>query len=330
MLAVQPTPVHRLPMTASMSHYGHTVKVEVTPSPFSYSSSSSPRNRPKLRHLDSTLSSVSRLGRKQTEGSGYCHCEIRSHSASADEAPFLRKTIDMSDLAEIYRTPGLFEVLFRRVLRSPTPAMLAQLFNEETKQEGVESLEDIRMLDLGAGNGIVSQQFQELGVGYIHGIDMMHEAKMAADRDRPEVFDQYDVVPLQSAPFNAAKIEMPPSSPLGDLRLEPGSYNLLTCASSMGPDDTPPQAFTAAFNLLAPEAWIAFTIRDTFLGGRDTSGFALFIGRCQRAGIMEFKAHQRFRHMIEADGKPTYCIAFVARKVKNISLRWLDLSAVSP
>lgn len=316
MLAVQPTAPHQLPMTASMSHSGHTVKVQVTPP------SSSPSSPTAFGH---PLSSASSSQGKLDEPS-FCHCEIRSHSAAADEAPFLRKTIELSDLAEIYRTPGLFEVLFRRVLRSPTPAMLAQLFNDETKREGLACLQHIRMLDLGAGNGLLAQQFRELGVGYVRGIDAMPEAKLAADRDRPEVFDDYDVLPSFAA---SAKTEGP-SSPLGDVSLEPDSFNLLTCASSVGPDDLPPRAFTSAYNLLAPDGWIAFTLRDTFLGGRDTSGFALFIGRCQRAGIMEVKAHQRFRHMIEPDGKPTYCIAFVAKKVKNISLRWLDLSAVSP
>ena len=54
-----------------------------------------------------------------------------------------------------------------------------------------QSPSDLRVLDLGAGNGIVAERLTEAGVGHIVGVDLLEEAAQAAERDRPDAYDDY-------------------------------------------------------------------------------------------------------------------------------------------
>ena len=55
---------------------------------------------------------------------------------------------------------------------------------------GVEPA-SLRGLDVGAGNGLVGEELQRLGVDSLVGVDLLQEAADAAERDRPGLYADY-------------------------------------------------------------------------------------------------------------------------------------------
>src|SRR5438067_11591881 len=68
------------------------------------------------------------------------------------------------DYDRIYRVPGLYEQLFHDILECQSPDVIAKLLKEELQQDGYEP-GSLRVLDLGAGNGLVGEQLRNIGVG---------------------------------------------------------------------------------------------------------------------------------------------------------------------
>ena len=62
---------------------------------------------------------------------------------------------DFHDYDAIYDRPGLYEQLFYERLRCSSPEVVTTRLARALKHEG-ETLETHRVLDLGAGNGIVA------------------------------------------------------------------------------------------------------------------------------------------------------------------------------
>ncbi len=47
----------------------------------------------------------------------------------------------------------------------------------------------LRVLDLGAGNGVVGEELKKRGVSRLVGVDIITEAQAATERDRPGVIN---------------------------------------------------------------------------------------------------------------------------------------------
>lgn len=213
--------------------------------------------------------------------------------------------IRFHDYDRIFSVPGLYEQLFHDILDCHSPDVIAKLLKEQVQRDNVAA-SDLRVLDLGAGNGLVAEQLRAVGAGRITGVDILPEAREAALRDRPEVYDAYHVMDLTD---------------LGDAdrrRLSEGRFNTLTCVAALGYADIPPAAFRSAFNYVSDGGWIAFTIKDRFLSTEDTSGFAELINRCRDAGILEVRASERYRHRLNVLGEPLHYVALVGAKRADI------------
>src|SRR4051794_25269396 len=61
------------------------------------------------------------------------------------------RDIRFHDYDEIYKVPGLYEFLFYERLRCCSPEVVCDLLEEELESDPA----DLRVLDLGAGNGMV-------------------------------------------------------------------------------------------------------------------------------------------------------------------------------
>src|SRR3954463_15882501 len=97
------------------------------------------------------------------------------------------------DYSEIYSIPGLYERLIYERLGCQSPRVIAGLLRNELASRGTDAA-DLRVLDLGAGNGIVAEELAEAGVEHFVGLDIIEEAAQAAERDRPGLYHVY-VVP---------------------------------------------------------------------------------------------------------------------------------------
>ena len=189
------------------------------------------------------------------------------------------RKIRFHDYDEIYSIPGLYEFLFYEHLECCSPQVVCGLLEDQLTGAGVPA-STLRVLDLGAGNGMVGEELADLGAEMITGVDLLPEAAAAAERDRPGVYDDYHVLDLTE---------------LSDARrreLRGRRFNALVSVAALGFGDIPPRAFAEAFNLVSDGGWIAFNIKEHFLDDGEPTGFSRLIGRLLDSGIVEQRAEK--------------------------------------
>ncbi|MDX9740056.1 MAG: methyltransferase domain-containing protein [Gammaproteobacteria bacterium] len=213
--------------------------------------------------------------------------------------------IRFHDYDHIYRHPGLYEQLFYDRLRCDSPRKVAEILKSAIDQTN-ENFTALRVLDLGAGNGLMGEALDRYGVSRLVGVDIIPEARAAMERDRPHVYDAYHV-----ADFCRLN---------GDMReeLESWGFNCLTTVAALGFGDIPPLAFMEAFNLVHAQGWVAFNIKETFFDGRDDSGFSTMIREMIFSRHITIYHLERYRHRLSMEGEPLYYYAIAAKKNGDI------------
>lgn len=215
------------------------------------------------------------------------------------------------DYHELFKIRGLYERLFYQRLRCCSPSRVARLL-EEVLRDFNEDMHDLKVLDVGAGNGMVGDELRARSIDSIVGIDILEEAKEAAWRDRPEVYDDYLVSDLTDLPEPDEE------------RLRQRKFNCLVAVAALGFGDIPPAAFVKALDLIDTPGWMAFNIKEDFLCERDSTGFCQLIRRLVREEIIQFQAYRRYRHRLSITGKPLYYVAVAARKLKDVPDQFLS------
>lgn len=223
-----------------------------------------------------------------------------------------RQRIRFHDYNEIYSVPGLYECIFYDVLRCASPKIVTAMLQMAIEREGDEEMDDLIVFDVGAGNGMVGEELKNAGVESVVGVDIIQEAKDALDRDRPKVYDNYFVADLTDL---TEKLNS---------RLAKRGFNCLVTVAALGFGDIPPLAFVNAFNFVGDGGWIAFNIKEDFLKGCDSTGFARLIRRMMNEGILEVRIQERYRHRLGIDRSPLFYAAVVGRKTHDIPEEWLD------
>lgn len=236
---------------------------------------------------------------------------------SQDEAYFhLREDgrdlrLRFHDYDAIYDRPGLYEQLFYRRLRCASPQKARELLEKVLADNGVE-LSTLRVLDLGAGNGMVGELLE---ASRVVGLDISEAAHRACERDRPHAYDAYVVADL-TRPDAALAREM-----------RRWRFDCLCCIAALGFGDIPVPAFARAFNLIEDEGWVVFNIRESFLRGDDRSGFSRLVKQLMQDDTLELHHLERYRHRLSIDGEPLHYFMLVGRKHADIGARWLDAGA---
>ena len=211
------------------------------------------------------------------------------------------------DYHELYAIPGLYEQLFYEELKCDSPRTVCELLSEHLEASDRKP-GGLRVLDVGAGNGMVGEQLKEMGAGTIVGADIIEEAAEAAERDRPGVYDDYKVIDLTDVADE-------------DMReLTEIDFNCLTTVAALGFGDVPPDAFTAAYNLVQEGGHIAFNIKEDFVDGADDSGFNRLIRNALNDGCLEVEADRHYRHRLSVAGEPLNYIAVVGEKRRDLEV----------
>ena len=215
------------------------------------------------------------------------------------------RRIRLHDYAEIFRIRGLYEELFYENLECCSPSYISNLLNSVIREYGA-CPEEFRVLDVGAGNGMVGDELQAIGVQSIFGIDILPEAREATHRDRPEVYDDYWITDLTDLPE------------ADEALLRRTNANCLTTVAALGFGDIPPRAFAKALDLIATPGWVAFNLKEDFLREQDTSGFSRLIRRLNRDGYIQTQCYRRYKHRISVTNVSLHYVAVVARKLKDL------------
>jgi SAM-dependent methyltransferase len=205
------------------------------------------------------------------------------------------------DYSDIYSIPGLYERLIYERLGCQSPRVIAGLLRDELESRDLDAT-TLRVLDLGAGNGIVAEELADVGVEHFVGVDIIPEAATAAERDRPGLYDEYVVADL-----------LDPESGAAD-RLRPQRLNALTCVAALGFGDIPPEVFCEALRQVETPSLVAYTIKDAFLGEKDESGFSELVERLEKDGSLVTITQERYQHRLNWAGEPLHYVAVLAEK----------------
>jgi predicted TPR repeat methyltransferase len=215
------------------------------------------------------------------------------------------RKIRFHDYHEIYQVEGLYEHLFYDVLRCNSPATVCGKLMEVVGETEFKP-EELRVLDVGAGNGMVGEELKQMGADTVVGIDIIPEAKEAQVRDRPDVYEAYLVQDL-------TKIE----DTVKD-ELMAHNLNCMTTVAALGFGDIPPMAFSEGFNLIEDRGVVAFNIRDKFVEESASSAFSDLIETIESEDIFDLRVKERYRHRLDVDGNPIHYYVYAGVKNSDI------------
>ena len=209
--------------------------------------------------------------------------------------------IKLHDYKKFYSVPGLYEEVLYKRLKCDSPRMVCSILKEEI-EKSEEETEKLRVLDFGAGNGMVGECLEEMiGCDALVGVDIIDEALRATYRDRPGVYDDYYVMDLSQLDER------------GERQLKEWGFNTLVTIAALGYDHIPTRAFVKAFNLLDDGAWVAFNIKDRFLSEEDDSGFKQTLDAMMGDSLAVLQ-NKCYCHRLSLSGEPLQYYAIVGRK----------------
>ncbi|MBI1371983.1 MAG: methyltransferase domain-containing protein [Phycisphaera sp.] len=215
------------------------------------------------------------------------------------------RRIRFHDYHDVFKVPGLYEHLFYHTLECCSPTRVTRLL-ADVLLDHRDCPDDLHVLDVGAGNGMVGDELDARGVQKIVGIDIIPEAREATLRDRPGLYHDYLVTDLTNLPERDEET------------LRKHQFNCLTTVAALGFGDIPPRAFVKALDLIETPGWIAFNIKEDFIHERDASGFCRLIRRLARDEVIQPQAYRRYPHRLSVAGEPLHYVGMVARKLRDV------------
>ncbi|WP_298867769.1 methyltransferase domain-containing protein [uncultured Gimesia sp.] len=221
------------------------------------------------------------------------------------------KRLRFHDYDEIYKRPGLYEQLFYERLGCNSPEKVADLLQRalDTVREPVTEL---RVIDLGAGNGMMGEVLKRNGVARLVGADIIPEAREAAFRDRSTVYDDYYIKDFTNLDNDVLE------------ELREWRFNCLTCVAALGFGDIPPRAFFNAVKLIRTDGWLAFNIKETFLDHTEQTGFSRLVRELIFSKYLDIYHLERYRHRLSMEGTQLFYYALVGRLTASIPEGFLE------
>jgi len=222
-----------------------------------------------------------------------------------------KRKLRLHDYAQIYRIPHLYEYLMEK-LQAKSHIVLSSLLIDRIIQAGGD-VKDLIVLEIGAGSGMVGKALADLGVKSITGIDIFSEAAQAAKRECPGVYENYYVEDLT----NLSETARDTLSSRGFNCMICGSA-LMICGSALTSDHVPPLGLATAFNLMAPNSWIAFNVKKEVWEEKGEASFAAWHPWVVETDIFEIAQMDDYQHRFYLDGRPLYYKAIIGTKRANI------------
>ena len=222
-----------------------------------------------------------------------------------------KEKILFHDYDKIYNIPGLYEQLFYDRLKCNSPKKITEAL-KYTIDVNKEHFSEMKILDFGAGNGMMGEELKKVGIARLVGVDILAEAKKATERDRPGIYDEYCVKDFTNLTEEDRE------------EIKSWNLNALTTVAALGFGDIPRFAFLEAFNLIDKEGWIAFNIKETFLYNTDISGFSKLIRELIFSEYLNINHLERYRHRLSIEGKPLYYFSVVCWKKADIPMKFFN------
>jgi SAM-dependent methyltransferase len=221
------------------------------------------------------------------------------------------RKIRFHDYDEIYQVPGLYEQIFYDRLKCTSPVKVATILEAAITQSS-KNFTELRVLDLGAGNGLMGEELKKRGISRLVGVDIIPEAYDATIRDRPGIYDAYHV-----EDFTALD---------GKVRDEIASWdcNCMVTVAALGFGDIPAKAFIEGFNIINTKGWVAFNIKESFFDKTDDTGFSRMMRELIFSEYLDIYHIERYRHRLSIDGEPLFYFAIAGRKNADVTEDFLQ------
>jgi len=207
--------------------------------------------------------------------------------------------VRVQDYERVYAIPGLYEAIVMDTLRCRSPDRVASMLASAARSLG-RTEPPLRVFDLGAGNGVAGEALARRGLRPVVALDIEPAARVAALRDRPDIYDTYltaDVLSLTAAQRHAIRALMP---------------NALACVGAIGLDHVPPAALPAALELLAADSLLAYTIAAAS-AGTDAAEISTRLRAIEDQWRIDELARVRYRHRLTVTGRPIWWQATIVR-----------------
>ncbi|MGP1345278.1 MAG: class I SAM-dependent DNA methyltransferase [Phycisphaerales bacterium] len=221
------------------------------------------------------------------------------------------RKIRLHDYDDVFAVPGLYEKWVYEHLKCSSPQKVRDLLARSFVRERVDPA-TIVALDLGAGNGFVAEELSDMGIKRFIGVDIVPNAAVAAERDRPGLYEDFIIGDMLN--LNESSLR----------RLDTHRYTLMTCVAALGFGDIPTAVFAAAYNRVIEGGWVAFNIKSDFLEEADPSGFSKLIRTMLAENRLDLESRESYVHRLAPDGSELIYDAFVGRKRGEIPQEWID------
>ncbi|MBF6619855.1 MAG: hypothetical protein ITG02_06450 [Patulibacter sp.] len=209
--------------------------------------------------------------------------------------------IRVKDYELIYPIPGLYEEVVQRRLECSSPQIIVERLADAVAAADQDPA-DVRVLDVGAGNGVIGEGLRDAGFRVPVGSDALVEARDAAERDRPGLYAEYVIDDGTPDAFGAIE---------GAVRRH--ELNALTCASALGPGHIPIERLVAVWGLLPAGSLIALTASTALVADWGGPQIALNAVSGDDAPT-EVVHHEQFRHRLLVGGGSVDYDVIVGRK----------------
>lgn len=222
-----------------------------------------------------------------------------------------QRKIRFHDYSEIYQVQGLYEQVFYDRLKCTSPVKVATILESAVRQSQ-DNFTELRVLDLGAGNGMMGDALKEHGISRLIGVDIIPEAYEATVRDRPGLYDAYYVEDFTT--LDEEKRE----------DIASWQCDCMVTVAALGFGDIPTNAFIEAFNIITAEGWVAFNIKETFFDKSDKTGFSSMIRELIFSEYLHIYHIERYKHRLSIEGEPLYYFAIAGRKNADVPSEFLE------
>ena len=203
----------------------------------------------------------------------------------------VEEIVHLHDYDRIYSISGLYERVVQGLLGCTSPQVVADALVRTLQRCRLDPAR-IRLLDLGAGTGLVAELVEQHGVTDVIGLDALESARRASQRDRPGLYRDYVV----------ADLTHPSERLIADLTaLRP---NALAAAGAFGGTHVPADALRATLGLLPSGAPVVFTIDQRWTSSDGPGAFRTPLAELISSGALVVLERSRFQHRVSTSGEP--------------------------
>ena len=195
-----------------------------------------------------------------------------------------KEVIRLHDYRRLYAVPGLYNHILNDLLKCSSHEVVAEAL-QHLMEASTLNLKEAKILDFAAGNGLVAKALYDKGARFFVGVDIEREAKKAAEREFPMLYQSYKILDF-------CKL-----STLEKNSFEQQKLNTLVVASALGFGEkhVPVKAFIHAFNLIENGGAIVFCIYDQYLSEVDKTGYKKVLEKIQEESF-DLRENKRYVH----------------------------------